>query len=159
MIFFFYFYLRSRSGLMEVQWTSFPIDMPLSYMTWVKERRDHSRFPHISRESRFWNLLLRESALTPQRWFNWQVCKMGTFAKIFAASVCVAFLAVKWTRPSFDAGKRDATARLQISIAVNIRRMIFCVWWHSSSKHAGVTMWWQVVMSWWNVTKYIITST
>ncbi|XP_041791443.1 hydroxysteroid 11-beta-dehydrogenase 1-like protein [Chelmon rostratus] len=28
---------------------------------------------------------------------------MGTFAKIFAASVCVAFLAVKWTRPSFDA--------------------------------------------------------
>ncbi|XP_070817463.1 hydroxysteroid 11-beta-dehydrogenase 1-like protein [Chaetodon trifascialis] len=27
---------------------------------------------------------------------------MGTFTKILAASICVAFLAVRWTRPSFD---------------------------------------------------------
>lgn len=38
-----------------------------------------------------------------------QVYKMRTFTKILLASLCVAYIAVKWTAPSFNAGKRDAT--------------------------------------------------
>lgn len=39
--------------------------------------------------------------------------KMGTLTKIILASICVAFLAVKWTSPTFDEGKRNSTARGQ----------------------------------------------
>lgn len=32
---------------------------------------------------------------------------MGIFTKIIIASVCVTFLAVKWTAPRFDEGRRE----------------------------------------------------
>lgn len=36
---------------------------------------------------------------------------MGTLTKVILASICVAFLAIKWTSPTFDEGKRNAAAR------------------------------------------------
>lgn len=32
---------------------------------------------------------------------------MGSFTKIIIASICVIFLAVKWTAPRFDEGKTE----------------------------------------------------
>lgn len=41
------------------------------------------------------------------------VCKMGSFTKIIIASICVIFLAVKWTAPRFDKGKRNTAKCIQ----------------------------------------------
>lgn len=38
---------------------------------------------------------------------KYPVCKMGSFTKIIIASICVIFLAVKWTAPRFNEGKTE----------------------------------------------------
>lgn len=45
---------------------------------------------------------------------------MGTLTKIILASICVAFLAIIWTSPTFDKGKsaaaRSAVGRFELGL-------------------------------------------
>lgn len=57
---------------------------------------------------------------------------MGVFTKILFASVCVAFLAVKWTAPRFDAGKSLSLAVIVAQSACNpdssVEHLLWKLW-------------------------------
>lgn len=47
--------------------------------------------------------------------------EMGTFTKIILASICVAYIAVKWTSPTFNEGKRETLNCKQATAIIGSR--------------------------------------